>query len=534
MLDSNAMRDIPFRAWAFAALSALLQVLPFSIAGPVPSWRRFFCWLCLVPLYEALLADNRYGIPLKPKQTAMLGYLSGVLWYLGNCYWIYPTMYLYGRIPKPISIGILILFAMYLGLYHALFGFAIGVLRKRFSRNAVLLLMPLTWVAVELARGRITGFPWDLLGYTQVDNFQLAGIAAWTGAMGLSLLVAFVNACWLLRPAQAKFRYLGASISLLFIAIATILLLRNPEIPATSHDATAVLLQENLSVGKQAEERTESKQQMLASFSALSLQAAESGSQNKPKILIWPEAPTDFLDADTEFRDDLGAVAKRTGAPLIADSVAIGPRTESGSAQLYNSASFFSSDGTYAGRYDKMHLVPFGEYTPYKEFFFFAGHLLDNVGPFVPGTERRVFSADGHRYGVFICYESIFGDEVRQFAQLGADVMVNISDDGWYGDSSAPWEHLDMVRMRAIENHRWILRSTNTGVTASIDPHGRIVAQMERHQRGSISVPFSYVTGVTFYTRFGDWLAWVCTLVSACALAASVAKRSVPVRTTAN
>jgi apolipoprotein N-acyltransferase len=523
------MRAIPFRAWVLAAASAVLQVMPFAIAGPIPLWRRLFCWFCLVPLLLALLSDNRNATPLRPKQTAMLGYLCGILWYLGNCYWIYPTMYLYGGIPKPASIGILILFSLYLGLYQALFGFAIGALRRRFSRDTVLWFAPIVWVAVELARGRITGFPWDLLGYTQVDNFRLSGIAAWTGVMGLSLLVAWVNVLWLLKPqglfkrSGLKARYLGPAVAVLCIVLVSSLLLRRADVPAAPHDATAVLLQENLGAGKQRVKGAETREQMIASFSSLTLQA-EAGSSNNPKILIWPEAPSDFFDAAPEFRDALGSLAKRAGLPAIADSIGIAPPSSNGVMQVYNSASFFAPDGTHVGRYDKMHLVPFGEYTPYKDLFFFAGHLLDNVGPFIPGTERQVFSTGGHRYGVFICYESIFGDEIRQFAQMNADVLVNISDDGWYGDTSAPWEHLDMVRMRAIENHRWILRATNTGLTASIDPHGRIVAQMERHQRGSIAAPFGYLTDATFYTRYGDWLAWLCALVSVAAVGAGLTR----------
>ena len=160
-----------------------------------------------------------------------------------------------------------------------------------------------------------------------------------------------------------------------------------------------------------------------------------------------------------------------------------------------------------------MHLVPFGEYTPYKSLFFFAGHLLDQL-TFVPGTERRLFSVAGRRFGVFLCYESIFGDEVREFARAGAQVLVNLTDDGWYGDSSAPWEHLDMARMRALENRRWLLRATNTGVTASIDPDGKLVATMPRHLRGAVQVPFAFRGDLTFYTRHGDWLAWLCALTT--------------------
>ena len=183
-------------------------------------------------------------------------------------------------------------------------------------------------------------------------------------------------------------------------------------------------------------------------------------------------------------------------------------------------------DGSFAGRYDKMHLVPFGEYVPFKRMFFFAGSLLAEVGTFTPGRTRTVFQAAGHRYGSFICYESIFADEVRQFVTGGAEVLVNISNDGWYGDSSAPWQHLNMVRMRAIENHRWVVRATNTGVTASIDPWGRVVASAPRHLRTAIRVPFGYETDLTFYTRFGDVFAYLCAAVTMLAVGWSVTERA--------
>jgi apolipoprotein N-acyltransferase len=200
----------------------------------------------------------------------------------------------------------------------------------------------------------------------------------------------------------------------------------------------------------------------------------------------------------------------------------LGPVNPDGHYSLYNSATFFLPDGTYAGHYDKMHLVPFGEYTPYKPIFFFVGHLLDDLN-FIPGTRHRTLDSDGHHYGVFICYESIFGDDMRHFALDGAEVLVNISDDGWYGDTSAPWEHLDMVRMRAIENGRWILRATNTGITAAVDPYGRITAEMPRHIRSSMEVRFGYRDALTFYTRHGDWFPWLCAVVAIALLLGAIA-----------
>jgi len=535
MLDSEPMRSIPLRLWALAIFSSLLQVLPFPIAGPAPLWRRLFCWFCLTPLLLAMLGTNKAGRPLRPAQTALLAYVCGFFWYMGNCYWIYQTMHLYGDIPRVASVGILVLFSLYVALYHAMFGALIGILRKKFTIQTVLWCAPFLWVAVELARALITGFPWDLLGYTQVDNLAVSRLAPWTGVMGLSFVVACVNVLWLSQLPLPRGKSLGAGIAVASALVLTATLFsvyRTP--PKAPTSASAVLLQENISVGAQANGVIESKEQMLASFTDLSLHpdfstntssnSTTTISAAKPDIIAWPEAPTEFIDADPVFRSTLGALAIRAQTPVVVNSISFGQRNANGHYDEYNSADFFLPNGSYAGHYDKMRLVPFGEYVPYKPLFFFAGDLLGSL-PFVPGLQRRLFASGGRQYGIFICYESIFGDDIRRFVADGAEVLVNISDDGWYGDSSAPWEHLDMVRMRAIENGRWVLRATNTGITAAIDPYGRITASMPRHIRGSTQVNFGYLSNETLYTRYGDWFGWLCAIVSAAVLAIGHAKR---------
>jgi apolipoprotein N-acyltransferase len=525
------MRSIPLRLWAFALLSAILQILPFSIAGPVPLWRRMFCWFCLVPLLYALLELKQEGKPLRLHHAALIAYVCGVAWYAGNCYWIYRTMHLYGNIPSLPSFGILILFSLYLGLYFALFGTLFAALSAKYSRNLVLLATPFLWVAVELARARITGFPWDLLGYTQVDNFALNRLAPWTGVMGISFVIAAVNALWLIRPETTRLKYIPAAVAFVLLVLATIASVHKSYF-LESTEAVATLLQENLGVGAEAAGNKETRQDMLASFSQLSLYPAIAFPHHPSQIIIWPEAPTDFIDTDPLLRQSISNLARQTNAAVIVNDVTVASYTGN-RVNLYNSASFFSPNGNYAGRYDKMHLVPFGEYTPYKPLFFFVGHLLDDL-PFIPGTHRSVFSVGDKKYGVFICYESIFGDDLRYFALNGAQVLVNISDDGWYGDTSASWEHLDMVRMRAIENHRWVLRATNTGITADIDPEGRINQTIPRHIRTSVQVAFGFENDLTFYTRHGDWFAWLCAFITALLLLLGLTRRAHPQQSQVN
>ncbi len=556
------MPRIPPRLWSLAVLSGALQVLPFPIAGPVPLWRTAICWFALAPLLAALLDSGADGNPLHVRDGAALGYCAGFIWYLGNCYWIFRTMHYYGGISQPVSAGILVLFCLYLGLYHALLGAMICTVRRsRLGRNGALALSPFLWVAVELARSRITGFPWDLLGVAQVDNRLLMHLAPVTGVYGVSFVIAAINALWLARITVKDSRYTRPLLGSVFVAVLAFYLVFLRRAASPVHEgsqAVATLVQQDLGVGVQSQFTPPlTEEEKLREFSQLSLFPSMSYCAGIPQLsstqcihvtsatpensfatpaptslIIWPEAPNDFFERDPQVRDTLAALARTANAPVIAGDIGVDPDpTAPNGYLLYNSAEFIRPDGSLAGRYDKMHLVPFGEYTPYKKLFFFAGNLLQNVGVFEPGRRRQVFRSGGHAYGTFICYESIFPDEVRRFVTLGADVLVNISDDGWYGDTSAAWEHLNMVRMRAIENHRWVLRATNTGVTAAIDPYGRVVEAAPRNQRAGLRVSFDYEHDITFYTAHGDWFAYLCSLVTIAALAFALARREHPTPT---
>ncbi len=496
----------------------------------MPVWRASICWFALLPFLWALSLPGKDGLALSVRNSVTLGYLCGVLWYFGNCFWIYQTMYLYGGLPKPVSLGIVVLFSLYLGLYHALFAGLFALALRRVEPLVAMGLAPFLWVAVELARGRITGFPWDLLGNVLVDDKGAIWIAPLAGVMGISFIVVAQNAilAGALVGKTRRYVLLGVCEVLLVAGLLLGKSLSGGEAPSAHQ--SAVLLQENLGVGAmRALDQPMSETDELALFANLSLapKLVAGVAAEKPALVVWPEAPSHLQSNDPMVRDYLAHLAQTAQAPVIAGSLGVDPNPQvARGVSVYDSAALINANGTYAGRYDKIHLVPWGEYIPFKRFLSFAQKLTEGAGDMDAGQARSVFTTGGHTYGVFICYESIFGDEVRQFARNGAEVLVNISDDGWYGETGAPWQHLNMARMRAIENHRWVLRSTNTGVTTSIDPSGRVAVEAPRHVRAAFVFPFGFEQGTTFYTRHGDWFAYLCAVISVLVLAGlSVAKK---------
>lgn len=511
------------RAVALGALSGVLLDLPFPIAGPLPPWRAAFAWIALVPLLYAVLADRGPG---HLRRSALAAYVCGVLWYVLNCYWIYDTMHIYGGIGVLASVGILLLMSLVLGLYFGAFGLVVALFGKAFrGPTAALAIAPFVWVALEFAASRITSVPWDQLGYSQVDNLWLTKLAPFTGVYGISFVLMVVNA--LFAAALLRRAVVGRKLALLAVVLAVLLqtgsFVADPPSPT---DASAVLLQDNLSVTQDNDWVGPEWDSQTADFLKLSEHptgeyfvgmpgphaVARHIALEKPSLIVWPEAPSPFREKDPRFRTLMATLAQQTHAAVVAGNIAIDRAGDS--VDEYNSASFIAPDGAFVGRYDKIHLVPFGEYVPYRKLFFFAGHLTQNVSDFSRGKYRKVFMSGGHSYGVFICYESIFANEVRQFARLGAQVFVNISDDAWYGDTSAPWQHLNMTRMRAIENHRWILLDTNTGVTSAIDPLGRVTESAPRHVRTSLIARYGYSDRLTFYTRYGDLFAILCVIIA--------------------
>jgi len=517
-------------AWLLVLLSAVLQILIF----PLPNL-YVLCWVALTPLLIALLRAGQPGalqlragiklLPASPLQSFLLAYSCGILWYAGTCYWIYSVMHQYGGVNRPAGIGILILFCLYLAIYHGVFGLLVSLLAGSSPLNLrALLLSPVVWVAVELARTRITGFPWGLLGTTQVDNIPLARIASVTGAYGLSFEIMLVNAAFaaacLVQREKRKRLLLASVIAALILQAGSLL-----PAPVVRADHNAVLVQANVPILEGSDWTKQYFSDTLHDLAEVSV--SPQGGLPHPDLIVWPENPAPFYTSDPLFRDAVSNVARQSNAWVLAGAVGIrnASATPAQTTEIYNSAALVSPNGEWVARYDKAHLVPFGEYVPFKNIFSFAGGLTKEVGEFSRGTSRAPLDAGGTKFGVFICYESIFPDEVRQFADNGAQVLVNISNDGWYGDSGAYAQHLKQSRMRAVENDRWLLLDTNTGLTAVIDPNGRIVASAPRKTRTVLRVPYALSTATTFYARHGDWFACLCAIISIVALLVRVLVR---------
>src|SRR5947209_6640192 len=497
------------KSWFLLLLSAVLQVLAFH--SPNLYWLG---WVALVPWLLSIfeLSDKPRGL----LHAAVQGWIVGALWYLGTCYWIYTSMRLHGGLGPLASGFVLALFCLYVGLYHALFGALALILVRRFSGPPLAMLLATAWVATELARSRVTAFPWDLLGYAQTDNLALTHLASWTGVFGLSFAVALASAA-LAVGVFRKISSLTVAGLAFAIALQCGMLLKSP---AATTDHIAILLQQNLPL-----EAPDSwtRSYFDATISGL-VQASEPEAfrripESRGKLIVWPESPAPFFLSDRNFLRWMDALADDAHAYIIAGTIATTNSARPTEQALYNSAALFSPDGTLVRRYDKVHLVPFGEYVPLVEYLQFAKDLTKEVGTFSRGAHRTLLEAGPVRAGTFICYESVFPDEVRLFSKSGANVLVNISNDGWFGHSGAALQHLRMVRMRAIENRRWVLRATNSGITSVIDPLGRVTQAAPIDVRYALEAHYALAsTPQTFYTVHRAWFAYSCAILTLAAL----------------
>jgi apolipoprotein N-acyltransferase len=474
---------------ALALVTAALLVLTFPGFG--------FAVLAVVALTPLLVAMAREPSALR---RLLIGEAAGIVYWCGTCYWIQFVLNVHGGMGVLESWGAFFLFGAYKALQMAVFTLAAGpLMRRAYAVPAVAAL----WVAIERTHGPF-GFAWHTLGNAGIDMSVPLRLAPFTGVYGLSFVFVMLSAAVALVVLRRRRREMAWVLALPLLY----LLPRVPE-PSPGQER-ATLVQPNIS---ETEDWTPTSfAGTLTRLRLLSLQAT-GASTRPPRLVVWPEVPAPFVyDSDPVFRSEAQDIARTSRSAFLFGAVAHNP-----AGAPLNSAFMIGPGGEFLGRYDKIHLVPFGEFIP--PMFSFVNRITQEAGDFAAGTRIVLFRSDGRSVGTFICYEAALPHSARRFAAAGAEVLVNISNDGYFGHSAAQDQHLKIVRMRAIENRRWILRSTNNGITAAIDPAGRVLERLPADRAAALQAHYSYISAQTVYTKYGDWFPLLCAAAGLLALA---------------
>jgi len=476
-------------------------------------------WIVFVPLHWAIAE-------LPPGRAFRYGWLAGIFAFAGTIAWVITAMNQFGQVPFAISFLLMLLLATYLGLFLGAYAWGYTTFQQKYP-DILWLAAPSLWVALEYLRTyAFSGLPWALLGYSQYQWLSLIQIADITGVYGVSFLVVMGNVvisqclAWIntkTRPPTVRtiLAPLGgfASTFVVVLAYGTWQLHYQQNLDQTAPRLTLGVVQANIEQGKKWDERY--RDETIQRYTNLSLQAGQDAD-----LLIWPEAATPFLfEQEPEYQKKIRQIVQTTHSPLLFGSPTVRFHPD-GRPYLYNSAFLLDKEGQVVSRYDKRHLVPFGEYIPLKSLLFFLDKLVVGIGDFQEGRGPLTLSIDTPhlesppRFGVPICFEVIFPDLVRRMARDGANVMVTITNDAWFGNSAAPSQHFGMVVFRAVENHLAFARAANTGISGFIAPDGTILeaTPIFTEQAKTTTLPLRHT--MTFYSQFGDVFSWICVILT--------------------
>ncbi len=490
---------VSLRRYLPAFISGILLAASFPRPG-----LGVAAWAALVPLF---LSVSKAG----PGDSLKRGFVAGLTFYLLSIYWIAGTMSGYGGLPRLVSIALLVALSAYLALYFGAFAWLLSKTESSLRIPAVIA-APVYWSALELLRNYLlSGFPWDQLGYSQSPYPLVIQAADVTGVYGLSAAIVFVNAALagIILAARDKNRPRIPAIAGAAAAVIVVSALlgyghyRLSHPPVKNGRFKVALVQGNIE--QFAKWDPAYQDEVFDTYRTLTLEAA----RERPGIIIWPETATPFYYQDDAHREPLEMLAVEAGTYILTGSPAFVANPD-GTFTDYNSAFLISPQGKTVGRYDKMHLVPFGEYVPLKKLLPFVSKMVTSIGDFGTGTGYTVMHASRGSFGTAICFEAIFPELVRMFALDDADYLVNITNDAWFGDTAAPYQHFDMAIMRAVENRRTLVRAANTGITGIINPSGIVTAKTGIFTRGYIVRDIELVDEKSFYTLHGDLFAYAC------------------------
>ncbi len=507
--------------YALAVASGVLLALSFPTFG-----HPACAWIALTPLMVAL---QRGALA----RAFALGAIAGGVYFAGTIYWTSRVMVMYGGLAPWVAVPVNVALVALLALFPALFAVVLRSLVAAHGSRA-LLAAPFVWVASELARSHLfTGFPWVLLGYSQLPVIPVAQFASVFGVYGLSALIAGVSAAAAnaavghrgtegpVRQAQAgrythyrsSLRRLGrhaplAAMVVFVFAVAAwgSLRLARAELTRAGDPVRVGLIQGNVD---QAEKWNVARATAIFDdHLRLTREAIGQGAE----VVIWPESSTPFFfEEDRADADRIRTLAQQAHVPIVLGS----NQMERGTPNKYFNAAFLvRADGSTGGVYRKMHLVPFGEYVPLKKVFFFVGRLVEAVSDFSPGESPVLLPINGHLASASICYEIVYPDLVRRFVREGSELLVTITNDAWFGRSSAPYQHFEMASMRAIEEGRYLVRAANTGISGIVDPYGRAQVQSAIFESAVIVGDARFLRVSTVYAQVGDLFAYFSAAIS--------------------
>jgi len=485
-----------------AAASGIVLALAF----PAVDWSPL-AWIGLVPLLWLALGRG-VGVAFRT------GWIGGVAFFLVTLYWLAATIGTYTNLSPLVSVGPLLLLCAVLAVFFGLF--TAGCEWARLRGIELALVAPPLWVVLEWIRTYILGgFPWVALGYSQYRTTYLIQFAEFTGVYGVSALVVLVNV--IVYRAFRRWQDGEAPGTGGMLALTGLLMLLVAWGFWRVHDLAAAPAIGSLRVGfvqgnvaQDVKWDPAYQEATLDRYAALTEQAVGDGAE----LVVWPEtaAPFFFQD-DSALRDRVTALARRHRVWLLVGTPAFS--YGDGGLLLHNRVYLVTPDGTADQYYDKIQLVPFGEYVPLARLFFFVHKVVEGIGEFRAGTGPVVFTTPRGSFGTLICYEGIFPGLTRRFIDQGADFLINITNDAWFGRTSAPYQHLAMVTLRAIENRVPIVRVANTGFSAMVEPDGRIRWRTELFTTAWRVDTIRWTGTTTLYTRVGDVFVYGCLMVLA-------------------
>jgi len=480
---------------------------------------EFLAWFALIPLFYSIEGKGLY-------RSFILGFLTGIVSFLGILYWIIVAVHTYGNVPLIPSGFILLLLVVYLSLFIGAFTCLTRLIQIR-SGLQTLLFTPFLWVTLEYLRSfLLTGFPWANLGHSQYLNLPFIQMADITGVYGLSFVILLVNATlfyvyhqWSTKTFPFREFVITILILLGFLVYGYVKIGEVNRQISQNPPLKIGLVQGNIDQSVKWDESFQ--KETLKIYEKLSFKVAE----EKPDLILWPETATPFFFQDAkEYQPFVLDIPKKTNAFLLFGTPSYKPRK--GKVDHYNSAYLVSPSGELIGKYDKIHLVPFGEYIPMQDLLFFIGSLGEGIGDFKSGKEIYNFSLPQGKFGVLICFEIIFPDLCRRFVKGGANFLVTITNDAWFGRTSAPYQHFSVATFRAVENRVFIARAANTGITGLTDPKGKIVNRGGIFTEEAMNGTIRLLKNKSFYTLYGDVFAWLCSAFSIFLLAFALFKKS--------